>query len=263
LIKAFLMIHPKNIQVVRIQRELLVKHLDLLKKGYKHATYEEILNAREQVINLNPFYPGIDFLVGRASYSKKHYAEALSSLVQATALDNNNQTTWLLRAKAAIKAENYIEALFTLNQVILNFSINDPNLLITVGEQKRYVLNRALTKARLLHANDDLDSAWKLTNTILIESSQNKQALKLEMLILRKMCKNLQNATGEKVKIAQSIYEKDNDNVNALKVLAIESMRQKKFAESLIFWDKLSHISPKVESFKQQRQKCLVAVGSG
>ena len=163
--------------------------------------------------------------IGRSFYFKKEYTEALNWLINATSLANGDQNAWILRANAAIKAENYKEARFTLNQMHYYLNTISPTVLSQFEKKIKSLLLGILKKVRQLVANNETELAWQLNASILSESPDNKQALKMNKLILRKINEQLREIaeedSSEKLKVAQLIFEKDNNNIQALRVLAI------------------------------------------
>ena len=206
---------------------------------------------------LDPNFPGISLLIGRSFYAKDDYTNALNWLIKATTLDSNDKNAWILRAKAALKAHNFIEALFTVQQMKLYFNENTHK-----NEFKniiKLVLVNSLKQVMLFLEKGELELAWQINEALLAELPEDKKSLKARTLILRKMSEQLKEAESSEIqiKLAQSIYEKDPNNIQALRILAVALMKQKKLEESLSYWEKLCILSPEINSFKKQAQKCL------
>jgi hypothetical protein len=92
-----------------------------------------------------------------------------------------------------------------------------------------------------------------------VESPDDKKIVTTKNFILKKMTEQLKESESSdiQIKLAKTINEKDPNNIQALRILAVSLMRQKKHEESLLYWEKLCILSPEINSYKMQAQKCI------
>ena len=257
-LSALLLIQPRQKSAIRIRREYILNQRNELKLAYQKAAYDQAIMAGMNIFFLDPNFPGIPLLIGRAAYAQNDYSNALDWLIKATSLGNKDKNTWILRVKAALKSEHFMEALSTLQQVRLYFGSED-NEIAAIKSLSKLVLVGALKKINSLLEKGEPELAWEINAALLIEFPEDKNASKAKLLILRKMSEQLKEAESSEIqiKLARSIYEKDPNNIQALRILAIALMKQNKPEESLLYWEKLCILSPDITSFKKQVQKCI------
>ncbi|STX28035.1 Vi polysaccharide biosynthesis protein TviD [Legionella beliardensis] len=256
-LSALLLVQPRQKSAIRIRRDYILSQRSELKNSYQHADYDKATMAGMNIFFLDPNFPGISLLIGRSFYAKDDYTNALNWLIKATTLDSNDKNAWILRAKAALKANNFIEALFTVQQMKLYFNENTHKT--EFKNIIKLVLVNSLKQVMLFLEKGELELAWQINEALLAELPEDKKSLKARTLILRKMSEQLKEAESSEIqiKLAQSIYEKDPNNIQALRILAVALMKQKKLEESLSYWEKLCILSPEINSFKKQAQKCI------
>lgn len=257
-LKGILLIQPRQSIAIRLRREYIVDNRTKLKAAYQLMDYDKAISVGMTVYFLDPDFPGIALLIGRCLFAKNLFPEALEWFIKATALNPIDKNAWTLRLRAALKANQYIEALSTIQQ--------SPSPLLFTQEQTSHrqsivsgVIKGALNEMKRLMEQEELDQAWQLNDLLFEVSPQDKKVLKARQLILKKMVEQLKDAESPEVqiKMAKSIYEKDPNNVQALRILAVSLMKQKKLEESLTYWEKLCILFPEIHSYKMQAQKCM------
>ena len=253
-----LLIQPRQNSAIRIRREYILKQRSELKAAYNNSDYDKAITVGINIYLLNPNLPGIALIIGRSFYAKNNFTEALKWLIKATILDNLDKNAWLLRAKAALKAHNFIEALVTVQKIKSYFTPSD-NQSIEIKNIIKLVMKDSLKEVNNLLQTDELEQAWQINEFLLVDYPDDKKILKIKTLILRKMSEQLKDAESSEIqiKLAKSIYEKDSNNIQALRILAIVLMKQKKLEESLSYWEKLCILFPEINSYKMQAQKCI------
>ncbi|STX81346.1 Vi polysaccharide biosynthesis protein TviD [Legionella busanensis] len=259
-LSALLLIQPRQNLAIRIRREYILSQRSEFKDAYNNENYDKAIKAGMNISFLDPTFPGIALLMGRAFFAKNEYSEALSWLIKATTLESKDKHAWILRAKAALKANNFLEALFTVQQMKLYFNSKD-NQPSQIKSLSKSVIKGALENIKILLEKGDFERAWEINVALINEAPEDKQVLKVKTLILRRMSDQLKDAESSEnqIKLAQSIYNKDPDNIQALRILAVALMKQKKLEESLSYWEKLCILFPEIDSYKKQAQKCLVS----
>ncbi|WP_419421333.1 hypothetical protein ACNVED_14815 (plasmid) [Legionella sp. D16C41] len=257
-LSALLLIQPRHNSAIRTRREFILNQRQGLKEAYKNADYDKAIKAGLNICFVEPNFPGISLLIGRSFYAKNEYSKALNWLIKATNLESKDKPAWLLRAKAALKADNFLEALFTVQQMKLYFNTKD-NQLSEIKNITKLIARGAIKRIHLLLEKNELEAAWEINSALLAELPDDKQFLKAKTLILRRMSEQLKDAESSEIQIrlAQSLYDKDPNNIQALRILAVALMKQKKLEESLYYWEKLCILFPEIDSYKKQAQKCI------
>jgi tetratricopeptide (TPR) repeat protein len=250
-LKGILLIQPRHTMAIRLRREYIVTQRTELKAAYKQADYDKAIAAGMSIYFLDPNFSGIASLIGRCFFSKQLFPEALEWFIKAACLNPNDKNAWILRLRASLKANLFIEALSTIQQG--SSQLSDDKDIITG------VIKGALKEMHRLMEKDELEYAWQLSEALYAVCSQDKKVLKTRQLVLKKMVEQLKDAESPQmqIKMAKSIYEKDPNNIQALRIMAVSLMKQKKLEESLTYWEKLCMLFPEVHSYKMQAQKCI------
>jgi tetratricopeptide (TPR) repeat protein len=256
-LSGLLLIQPRQNSAIRIRREYILNQRTQLKDAYKNSDYDKAIAAGMNVFLLDPNFPGIPLLIGRSFYAKRNYSQALEWLNKATALDNSDKNLWLLKAKVALKANNFIEALSTVQKIKSSMTQADQSM--EIKNTIKIVIRDSLKEVNILIQKDELEQAWQINEALLAHSPGEKKILKTKILILRRMSEYLKDSESSEIqiKLAKSIHEKDPNNIQALRILAVGLMKQKKLEESLLYWDKLCILFPEINSYKMQAQKCI------
>jgi tetratricopeptide (TPR) repeat protein len=256
-LNGLLLIQPRQNIAIRIRREYILNQRSELKVAYKNADYDKAITAGKNIFFLDPKFPGIPLLIGRSFYAQKNYSEALEWLIKATE-DNTEKNSWILRAKAALKAHKFIEALETVQKIKYSFTSSDSQS-IEIKNTINSVVRDSLSAANKLLQNDELEQAWQINEALLADSPDEKKISKTKTLILRRMSEQLKDSESSEIqiKLAKAIHDKDPNNIQALRILAVALMKQKKHEESLLYWEKLCILFPEITSYKMQAQKCI------
>lgn len=265
-LKALLTIQPRNVTAIRLRRDFIVKRRENLRDSYKDNNFDDAIAAGRQIVMLDPALPGIHYSVSRAYYMNEAYQKALEWSILATALEDNNQAAWTVRYRAAVKNDDYLEALSSLNIIKSQFNQDNTIQASEVNNNLNQLLSRAAKHVRVLIEQDNVEQAWLLNSKVLLEAPNLEFATKMTNVIIRRLLEKLRETPEDdfeqKVEIAHSILDKERANVQALRVLAVDSMRKKRFEEALMYWQRLIGLSPEVESFQWQIDKCkLLATG--
>lgn len=257
-LRALLLIQPRHNSAIRVQREYIVNQRSELKAAYKNSDYDKAILAGVNISFLDSNFPGISLLIGRSLFAKENYADALDWLIKATTLDKTDKNGWLLRAKAALKAHDFHKALVTIQTMKSNFDALEFQS-VEIQNTIKLVLKESLKEVNNLLQKDELEQAWQINEALQAISFDDKKILKINTLILRKMSEQLRDAESSEmqIKLAKLIYEKDSNHIQALRILALALMKQKKLEESLSYWEKLCILSPEITSYKMQAQKCI------
>lgn len=257
-LSALMLIQPRQNEAIRIRRSYLLQQRNLLKTAYKSADFDQAIKLGLTIHQLNNDFSGIALLIGRSYFAKKEYNLALKWLIQATTSNSKDLSAWVLRAKTAVKAENFLEALFTLQQMKLYF-IDQEKPQSEIKNLLSLINKGALKKIHSLLDKGSLEAAWEINFALIKELPNDTQINKAKTLILRKMSEQLKEAESPEIqiKLAQSLYEKDANNIQALRILAVGLMKKKKIEESLSYWEKLCLLFPEIDSYKKQAQKCV------
>lgn len=255
-LKSILLIQPRQNAAIRIRRDYILNQRLELKSAYQNQDYEKAIAVGMRIFFLDPEFSGISLLIARSFYAQRNYIQALEWLIKTTTLESHNKNAWILRAKTALKSSNFLEALTTIQEIKSYFKGTDfPEIKAIIS----LVVKESAKQINIQIRKGDLELAWKINTLLLNEAPTETKYLNASTLILRKMSEHLKEAESAEIqiKLARSIYEKDPDNIHALRVLAISLMKQKKLDESLSYWEKLCILSPEINSYKMQVQKCI------
>ena len=256
-LSGLLLIQPRKNAAIRIRRAYILEQRAQLKSAYMNADYDKAINAGTNIFLLDSHFPGISLLIGRSFYAQKNYTESFNWLIKKINSDID-KNSWLLTIKAALKAHQFIAALDTVQKFkrYYNQVENEP---IDIHKLIKIVKREALKEIFFLLQKEELEQAWTICEALLVESPDDKKIVTTKNFILKKMTEQLKESESSdiQIKLAKTINEKDPNNIQALRILAVSLMRQKKHEESLLYWEKLCILSPEINSYKMQAQKCI------
>jgi tetratricopeptide (TPR) repeat protein len=256
-LNGILLVQPRQNLAIRMRRDYILNQRTQLKTAYKESRYEDAITSGKNIYFLDPNFPGISLLIGRSFYAQKKYSEALEWLIKATDLDNSDKNSWLLRAKSALKTSNFMEAMDTVEKIKTHFApVNTQREIVKIIE---IAIRDSLKEIHSLMQKDELEQAWQLNEVLITNAPNEKKIAKTRSLILKRLSEQLKDSESSEIqiKLAKAIHEKDPDNIQALRILAIALMKQKKLEDSLLYWEKLCVLSPEISSYKMQVQKCI------
>ncbi len=260
-LRGLLLIQPRQNVAIRIRRDFILNQRTALKLAYKNSDYDKAIAAGMNIHCLDPNFAGISLLIGRCFYAKNIYTQSLIWLMTATLSDSRDKNAWALRAKAALRANDFTQAILTIQQ--LKASLPDDEQSTEINNIIKLVIREALKEINRLQDKEELELAWQLLEPLLVDSPEDKKILRTKKSILKNLAEQLKEAESSdiQIKLARSLYQKDPNHIQALRILALSLMKQKKLEESLSFWEKLCILSPGIDSYKMQAQKCLKSEG--
>jgi tetratricopeptide (TPR) repeat protein len=247
----------------RLARSVERDVLKSIRAAYAQGEQETVVRLGENSVDLLSSDPDAGVIVARSLQTRERSEDAIRFLtaIQEANPDHFGARRWL--ARYAAFARNYGLAI----RMYGGLDRSHPGFKSVAAEVDRFFASvepRAIKQLRELLESDQADEAFALLDALKAHTSA-EEACDRELMRkhgnLRRRLTEIERGERdleERESILRMMLRIDPADSSALRRLALECMRQFRFAEAAEYWEKLRSLSPDNESVVRNRERCQI-----